>query len=106
MTQPGHIINFPKFAQFNLQTSFNLKDKNDCDKLLNILMISYYRFIDWNNKLNKTMPHKPENCICNTKLYKCCCLENYMKKLLIWLNCRAITEGGGKYSNFNTNKIN
>ena len=91
------VIEFPRFSEVGVSTSFDLRNDDECQQLLDIISTSFYRFINWQGKLNKSMPSMPTECVCCTKT-KCKCLQKYTRQLLGWLESRAITEDGGKYS--------
>ena len=99
------IVEFPRFAIYGLPTKFNLHNDKECQKLLDIISTSFYRFINWQGKLNKSMPSMPDKCICG-KLIKCKCLQRYTKNIILWLDSRAKTEDGCKYSTYSREQRN
>lgn len=92
-------ISFPKWREYGLQSEFNLQDKADCQKLIEILEKSNYRFINKDNKLPRSIPVF-KSCSCNSKTVKCNCYATFMVRLLSWYESRAKIECGIKKFRF------
>jgi len=88
-------LSFPKWGEQGLQTEFNLQDKEDCQKLIEILEKSNYRFINKDNKLPRSIPVF-KSCSCKSKTMKCNCYASFMVRLLSWYESRAKIELGIK----------